>query len=377
MSGLGPRCAVCAILAAFTLLSALSGAVAECADPAANAARLLSGSEIVRLGTKTIRVNYVKVDLNDPRVNLRVVLGQDKVGATEDLLSMAKRVGAEAAINGTFFNAYIDGPYKDPVGTLITGGEFVHRGATGTVFAVADRNEVRMEPARFKIVGATAGLWKWPGSWYSYWLNRTPTSQHYAGIFTPARGTRTGAAMGVSIVVEDGVVVAIGRGEQEIPKDGYVINFQGSEEALASRFAIGTAVEYKVVMADGSDRTGFWGRVREGLGAGPKLVSAGKVTYSAESAKEEGFTEARILSMSSTRSGLALTKDGSLLMVTCPAATMAEFAQALHALGAVEAMNLDGGASSGLVYAGGYLTKPGRTLSNALVVLVDDMDSSD
>ncbi|MFA7635593.1 MAG: phosphodiester glycosidase family protein, partial [Bacillota bacterium] len=116
---------------------------------------------------------------------------------------------------------------------------------------------------------------------------------------------------------------------------------------------------------------------REGLGAGPKLVSAGKVTYSAESAREEGFTEAKILSMSSARSGLALTKDGSLLMVTCPAATMAEFAQTMHALGAAEAMNLDGGASSGLVHAGGYLTSPGRALSNALVVLVDAMDSRD
>ncbi|NLH88591.1 MAG: phosphodiester glycosidase family protein [Firmicutes bacterium] len=377
MSGFGPRCAVCTILAALVFLSALGGAGVKCADPAGNAVCLLSGSETVRLGTKTIRVNYVKVNLHDPRVSLRVVLGQDKVGATEDLLAMARRVGARVAINGTFFNAYVDGPYKDPVGTLITGGEFVHRGATGTVFAVADGNEVRMESARFKIVGATDGLWKWPGSWYSYWLNRTPTSQHYAGIFTPARGKWTGAAMGVSIVVRDGVVVAIGRGEQEIPKDGYVINFQGSEEALASRFAVGTAVEYKVVMADGSDRTGFWGRVREGLGAGPKLVSAGKVTYSAESAREEGFTEAKILSMSSARSGLALTKDGSLLMVTCPAATMAEFAQTMHALGAAEAMNLDGGASSGLVHAGGYLTSPGRALSNALVVLVDAMDSRD
>ncbi len=41
------------------------------------------------------------------------------------------------------------------------------------------------------------------------------------------------------------------------------------------------------------------------------------------------MTLTKILSMSSARSGLALTKDGSLLMVTCPAATMDEFAQGL------------------------------------------------
>ena len=50
---------------------------------------------------------------------------------------------------------------------------------------------------------------------------------------------------------------------------------------------------------------------------------------------------------------------------------MVQFAQVMQVLGAREAMNLDGGASSGLVYEGKYLTKPGRALSNALVVLVD------
>lgn len=36
--------------------------------------------------------------------------------------------------------------------------------------------------------------------------------------------------------------------------------------------------------------------------------------------------------------------------------------------GAYQAMNLDGGASSGLYYNGKYLTTPGRKISNALVV---------
>lgn len=39
-------------------------------------------------------------------------------------------------------------------------------------------------------------------------------------------------------------------------------------------------------------------------------------------------------------------------------------------LGMLEAMALDGGASSGLYYEGKYLTQPGRNISNALVVRV-------
>jgi exopolysaccharide biosynthesis protein len=40
----------------------------------------------------------------------------------------------------------------------------------------------------------------------------------------------------------------------------------------------------------------------------------------------------------------------------------------MHSLGAYNAMNLDGGASSGLYYGGRYLTAPGRDLSNALII---------
>jgi exopolysaccharide biosynthesis protein len=36
--------------------------------------------------------------------------------------------------------------------------------------------------------------------------------------------------------------------------------------------------------------------------------------------------------------------------------------------GAYQAMNLDGGASSGLYYYGKYITQPGRDISNALLV---------
>ena len=41
----------------------------------------------------------------------------------------------------------------------------------------------------------------------------------------------------------------------------------------------------------------------------------------------------------------------------------------MQALGCEQAMNLDGGASSGLWLSGGYLRQPGRPISNALLVL--------
>ena len=40
----------------------------------------------------------------------------------------------------------------------------------------------------------------------------------------------------------------------------------------------------------------------------------------------------------------------------------------MKALGCRDAMNLDGGASSGLFHHDAYLTKPGRDIANALLV---------
>nr|MBP7892876.1 hypothetical protein [Bacillota bacterium] len=93
------RSPVRAALVALLVLAALSGAGTECATSASKGASIVSGSQNVKVGDKVFQVSYVRVDLGDPKVRLRVVLGQDMVGGTEDLVSMAARAGAQAAIN--------------------------------------------------------------------------------------------------------------------------------------------------------------------------------------------------------------------------------------------------------------------------------------
>lgn len=102
--------------------------------------------------------------------------------------------------------------------------------------------------------------------------------------------------------------------------------------------------------------------------AGPRLVRNGRVDLDVEG---EGFTDPKILSMSGARSALGITRDHRLILVTVPAATIPELAEIMLQAGAWQAMNLDGGASSGLYYNGRYLTKPGRLLSNALIVKLE------
>lgn len=104
--------------------------------------------------------------------------------------------------------------------------------------------------------------------------------------------------------------------------------------------------------------------MQEAVGCGPRLVADGAVSYDPAG---EGFSSPKILSSAGARSAVGVTRDRTLLLVTCGGATVRQLAEIMKALGAWDAMNLDGGASSGLWAQGRLLTRPGRPISNALV----------
>ncbi|GAB6274994.1 MAG: hypothetical protein STSR0004_18590 [Peptococcaceae bacterium] len=106
-----------------------------------------------------------------------------------------------------------------------------------------------------------------------------------------------------------------------------------------------------------------WEGVQTAVGAGPRLLTNGKITVNPAG---EGFTSEKILSMCMARSAVGVKTDGTVLLATTTA-SVKDLARVMKNLGAHNAMNLDGGASSGLWYKGKYITSPGRTLSNALI----------
>lgn len=107
------------------------------------------------------------------------------------------------------------------------------------------------------------------------------------------------------------------------------------------------------------------GSIKSGLQAGPRLLVNGKVALNVAA---EGFKDAKILTGGGARSALGLTRDHKLILLTSGGATIPQLAEIMKQAGAYQAMNLDGGASSGLYYNGKYLTAPGRLISNAIVV---------
>jgi len=124
-------------------------------------------------------------------------------------------------------------------------------------------------------------------------------------------------------------------------------------------------------IADGGDMPAL---IREGnidgaIQAGPRLVRNGEVELDVEG---ERFRDPKILTNSGARSALGITRDHRLILLTVPAATIPQLAETMRQAGAWQAMNLDGGASSGLYYNGKYVTTPGRLLSNVLIVKLEE-----
>lgn len=105
--------------------------------------------------------------------------------------------------------------------------------------------------------------------------------------------------------------------------------------------------------------------VKGAVQAGPRLLADGKVSLNV---KKEGFKDPKILTGGGARSALGITRDHKLILLTTGGATIPQLAEMMKQAGAYQAMNLDGGASSGLYYNGSYLTVPGRQISTAIVV---------
>lgn len=101
------------------------------------------------------------------------------------------------------------------------------------------------------------------------------------------------------------------------------------------------------------------------VAAGPRLITDGKAYVDARS---EGFRDPRIYSPA-PRTAVGVTKHNKLIVaVTRKPITLTKMAQVMKALGAVNAIALDGGGSSTLYYRKKMVITPSRPLTNLLVV---------
>ncbi len=311
-------------------------------------------------------VNYLEIDLRYP-YDVKLVLAQDRIFGSERVTSMAERTGAIAAVNGAFFAST-----GRPLGVFMIDGELIsepyaHRTALGlgprlAVMEQVDfRGEVLLQDG--SVLTDIQGL------------NR-PRLQDELIVYNKHHGTKTNTnACGHEVVVVDGVVVEVGQGNSTIPPDGLVLSGHGAQREPLTKLKVGDRLAVNIVLDPAWDDLG----VTQIIGGGPRLVRDGRIEITGE---EERF-QADILVGRAPRTAIGITGDQKLLLVTVNGRqpnisvgmTLHELGNLLLELGALQAMNLDGGGSTTMVIRNLVLNLPSdgkeRPVGNSIVVIAD------
>jgi len=344
-------------------------------SPAALAGQLLDRGVFMDQFSQTdangdmFRVSYLKVNLSDPKVEIKPVLAREQFGKLEPLSQMAGRYGAIGAINGTFFN--LDPDVSIPIDTIVMNKELVSMNSRlATSLIINSDRKISFDdflplvtvklPSQAVIFEATA-------------VNH-PTGNGIV-LYTPAYGATTGTPGVTNEVVvsrnESGgeQVTANVSGNASIPANGYVLSFQGEAARYFPYFSVGQAAELKISFRD---KTG----IEHMFATGPMLVRDGARTVPIDM---EGLGSP--MAGRHPRSALGLTRDGRLLLVVVDGRqpgvsvgmTFDELARQMVELGAWNAMALDGGGSSELLATGAIVNSPAdgreRQISNAILVI--------
>lgn len=287
--------------------------------------------------------------------------------------ALARRTGALAAINGGFFSST-----GDPLGCLVIEGEVVSEpdpqrtcvGLTTEGALLFERVQADLTVIAPDETRPIAGV------------NRERRADElilYRPLFDES--TRTNA-FGAEVVVANGVVTAMNdlRGNTPIPRDGLVLSGHGrARQWLLQHLRPGVIVTVQARLAapSGDPR---WGQIRQAVGGGPRLLSGGQYAGSTFTGLE-GFA-ASLTDRRHPRSAIGVLGDGRIVLLVVDGRrpshslgmTLLELATELRRLGAVEAMNLDGGGSSVLVLGGRVVSVPSdetgeRAVADALLLL--------
>lgn len=198
-------------------------------------------------------------------------------------------------------------------------------------------------------------------------------------VYNSWQGATTGTNnFGVELVVQDGVVTQIFRdsGNNFIPPDGFVISAHGTAAENFNTVYVGDAINFDedyINVEHGDD----FNETIHIIGAGPTLVKDGEIYVTADA--EQFPNDIRV--GRAPRSAVGITQYGDYIFAVVDGrqahskgCTLTEWARILKdTFGAVEAINLDGGGSSELIFKGSIVNKPSdgreRLVGDALTIL--------
>jgi Phosphodiester glycosidase len=293
------------------------------------------------------------LELDPQKVSLRPILGQANVVGSSPIGDIATSNGAAAAINGGYFNRIT----RQPLGAIKVNGKWLSSPILGRAALGWQEKggwqigrlsySEKIASSRGQVVNnlLNSGLSQGSVGRYSIdWGNTYQTLTNNELILTIQGGVQGGKVQQVTSGGAASAAVTV-----PIPRDGYLLIGRGG--ALAD-WAVGTTVQ----IAANSNPAGF-DRLPNVLGAGPWLVQQRQVVLDTTMEKfGSGFGPQSV----AARSAIAMNAQGKLWVIGAldrvggKGPTLGELAKMLQEMGAVDALNLDGGSSTSL-FLGGQL----------------------
>ncbi|RCX21043.1 uncharacterized protein DUF2233 [Anaerobacterium chartisolvens] len=298
-----------------------------------------------------LSINVIRVDPLNPNIKVDTMMSPESIQVLATTQSIAKSKGAVAAINGGFF----DWTYKTPIGT------YVESGTIASASSTYDQADSLM--ASFSLNNLNEVL-------YNYWKinmeliapngNAIPIhkfNKPYDGSnkLTVIDGRWSRKTIGTDspakyeylteMIVVDGKVAEIRQNQPatSMPENGYAVvtRYEGTQRLL-DNFNVGDEVSLNIASSPDINN------LQMSVTGGTLLIRDGNIpAYFAHYSQVLGGTR-------QPRTAIGSTKDGKeLLLVTVDGRqagsigmTIKELAQLMQALGATDAINLDGGGST-------------------------------
>lgn len=316
---------------------------------------------------KPVHAYLLLVNAARPDIVVRPMLAYDRVDRLETVLSMARRHGAIAAVNGSFFNRVESAPY--PVGFLMMRGRPIfHTGHKRSAFG--------MTRERWPVFGYpnAKGLvyLETRGRYVALTGMNRPRKDNDVIAYTSEFGERTRTnASGREVTVRGGAVSDIRAGDSPIPADGFVLSLHGAAKKYTELFAVGDRANYYFVVDD------RWVTATDIVTGGPLLVAGGMPVYGAG----QGEKLYRGVNGRIPQTAVGSLEDGSLVLAVVDGRqsrysvglTYAELAEFLLRLGVTEAVGMDGGGSSTMVVGGVVINHPSdgglRRVNNGIGIM--------
>lgn len=288
--------------------------------------------------------------------------------------------GAVAAINGGFFNSYYSGagnsfPGNCPIiyGSITKDGEIINAGGTNNVIGFTYDGKVLIDRVAFQITAVVAGKAN-----VSVWgVNKVYTDAAGISLMTPELSLPFTAPAGSKVfTIQNNVVTGVvGAGTYTVGAGTKLLVYNSGAVANAQQWdilpAVGDNIQfaYKYAPTRTADQAS-WDNLKTAVTGGRMLVQNGvNVTADSNYNAEFDSDPKQSNTGSAMRSFAAVMSDGRLVLGT-GTGTFPQIANQLIAKGAVNAVSLDGGASSMLYADGsGFLTPAGRELASVLVIV--------